>query len=169
MNTDLGLLVGATVQELASIENRHLLTDDDILARIKQVEGSGKIRMTVCKELVSEVRRRFKHKPRKPHADGLPHLINGCRTFKQWVKKHLGITDRQVRNWLDGRKKQEAEVKRNKSSAVPKSVSQIINWLDKQASACQPVKLRLLCRQLEVALSRYKASRKATKGITTQS
>ena len=156
MTPDAGLRLSATPEELSAVENRHILTDEDILARIKQVGGSGKIRMTVRKELVAEVRRRFKRRPRKPHADGSAYLINGCCTFKEWVKKHLGITDRQVRNWLDGRKKQGAKAKRNKSSVLRrKSVPQIIEWLDNQASDRQPVKLRLLCSHLEVALARY--------------
>jgi hypothetical protein len=87
---------------LTAVAERHEMDVDVLSNRIRENFNGSMLSLKQLEPLVSEIRRRFKHLPRKQKVDGTYPNIAGYRTFKDWCGRVLHHSDRAVRYMLKG-------------------------------------------------------------------
>jgi hypothetical protein len=117
----------------AALEVRHNEMTAEELTHLVQSNFSGSmLSLRQLKPFIEEIRRRFRHLPRKVSVDGAYKTIAGHRNFKSWCDGVLRRTDRAVRYMLakaSGDKKKS----KNESEDISAVLALVGRYLTKKA------------------------------------
>jgi hypothetical protein len=86
----------------AVIQIRENMTDDSLTQYAKDHFSGSLLSLKQMAPLVLEIKRRFRHLPRKLGVDGKRKTIGDCTKFSDWCQRMLHRSDRTVRYMLAG-------------------------------------------------------------------
>lgn len=117
----------------AALDTRYEMSAEELTRVILSNFSDSTLKLRQLKPFIEEIRRRFKHRPRKIGVDGKYTLVAGHKTFKSWCDGVLHRTDRAVHYMIkkaSGDKKKES--KTESISVISERVKKYIqNQVDK--------------------------------------
>ena len=111
----------------AALDARHDQMTADELTYLVQSNFSGSLlSLRQLKPFIEEIKRRFKHLPRKVGVDGNYKTIAGHRNFKSWCAGILNRTDRAVRYMLvKAQKPKDKKEKKGEEQKTKETISAV--------------------------------------------
>jgi hypothetical protein len=116
---------------LAVLPTRHEETDEKLSSLVRYRFSGSLLSLEQIIPLIEEIKRRFKHLPRKVGVDGKYKTICGHRTFKSWCKGVMNRHDRTVRYMIAGAKNP-AEKKEEQKAEVFAVSERVKKYLTKR-------------------------------------
>jgi hypothetical protein len=89
-------------QVTAVVQIRESMTDDSLTQYAREHFSGSLLSLRQLEPLIREVKRRFRHLPRKLGVDGKRKTISDCTKFSDWCQQVLQRSDRTVRYMLAG-------------------------------------------------------------------
>ena len=118
----------------AALDARHDEMTAEELTYLVQSNFSGSLlSLRQLKPFIEEIKRRFKHLPRKIGVDGQYRTIAGHRNFKSWCAGVLNRTDRAVRFMLAKAREDE---KKPEDKKKPKDKTEDVSVLLGRVESC---------------------------------
>jgi hypothetical protein len=121
------------------VKNRHDENGEVVGKYIADHVQGVRTTLLHLRPLIDEMKRKYSLLPRTKHADGTYQTIRGCRSFKEWVEKRLGKSERAVYYLLAGGNPHNEKAKLQREAAKQRRNAPCAVTLTSQGTPLEPI------------------------------
>lgn len=125
--------------DMEIVKNRHHENGEVVGKYIEDHVQGVHTTLLHLRPLIDEMKRRYSLLSRKKQVDGTYQTIRGCRSFKEWVEKRLGKSERTVYYLLRGGNPQNEKAKLERKAAKQRRNAPYTVMLTAQAAPLEAV------------------------------